>query len=121
MEAEPGEAIVATRLEDILVLTVPSDLGEQRLQALEARTLECVHQTPVRGVILELGGLQFMDAPEFTGLKALANAVKYLGVETVFVGLRPGIIAYLAQADADLTGISAAFGLDDALARFDRR
>jgi hypothetical protein len=38
-----------------------------------------------------------------------------LGAKVIFVGLKPGIIVHLLEADADVRGVHAFLGLDEAL------
>ena len=112
--------VVAGRINDCVVVTAPSDLGSGRMAELERVTLNHIVAEHTRGVILELSGVQFMDSSEFKSLKAIAQMAQHLGVKPMLVGLRPGIIAHLAQTDTDITGIPATLGLNEALAMLGR-
>lgn len=109
-------AVISTRINDCLIVTVPDDLGGQQMDALRDATLKAIHGVSTRAVIFELSGLSYMDSEEFTGLKAIARMTERLGSRPMFVGLRPGIVAHLVQADAALEGLQAALGLSEALA-----
>ncbi len=85
------------------------------MDILREATLKAIHGVSTRAVIFELSGLRFLDSEEFSGLKAIANMTQRLGSSSIFVGLRPGIVAHLVQADADLGGIKAELGLSEAL------
>lgn len=115
-EVDAKEVVLAGRINDCVVVTAPSDLGDGRLAELERVTLNNIVADHTNVVIFELGGVQFMDSNEFEGLRAVMRMTQHLGVKPMLVGLRPGIIAHLAQTDTDITGIPAALGLDDALA-----
>lgn len=116
LQVDAEGVVVAGRIKDCVVVTAPGDLGSGRMAELERVTLKHITADHTRGVIFELGGVQFMDSSEFGRLKVVAQMAQHLGVKPMLVGLRPGIIAHLAQTDADITGIPAAMGLNDALA-----
>jgi anti-anti-sigma regulatory factor len=98
-----------------LIVTVPDDLGGSQMDILREAALNAIHGVSTRAVIFELSGLRFLDSEEFSGLKAIARMTERLGSTSIFVGLHPGIVAHLVQADADLGGIKAELGLSEAL------
>lgn len=114
--AGSGRSVSSTRIGSCLIVTAPDDLGGDALALLEKTTLEAIHGVATRAVMFELGGVQFMDTEEFLSLKLIAQMVKRLGTTPILVGLRPGIVAYLVQADVDVAGIQAALGLNEAFA-----
>jgi len=56
-----------------------------------------------------------MDAHEFHALRQVLRMAGVLGARTMLVGLQPGIIMHLMECDADVDGLHAMLGLDDAL------
>lgn len=113
-----GAVTVATRVGDCLIVTAPSELGGNCLDDLERETLSALGSAPTRGLIFELAGVQFMDSHEFRSLQRIARMAQHLGVSPVFSSIRPGIVAHLANSDADLGNIPATLGLNEALAMF---
>lgn len=111
-------AIVATRVGACLVITAPSELGGTCLEDIERETLSRLGQAPARGLIFELSGVQFMDSYEFIFLQRIAQAAKHLGARPIFSGIRPGIVAHLANSGCDAATVSATLGLNEALALF---
>lgn len=110
-----NRSVTSTRISDCLIVTVPDDMGGSQMDALRRTTLEAIHGVATRAVIFELSGLRFLDSEEFNALKSIAQMTQRLGSCPIFVGLRPGIVAHLVQSDADLSGIKAEIGLDEAL------
>lgn len=108
---------IATRVRSCLVITAPADLGGRNLDMLEKVASDAMQEPGTTSMVLELSGVKLMDRHEYARIKRLLQTAKFLGVEAMLVGLRPGIIAHLVQSDADLCGVHAALGLDDALAR----
>jgi len=115
LKAIASRSITSTRISDCLIVTVPDDLGGTQMDMLRDATLNAIHGISTRAVIFELSGLRFLDSEEFSGLKSIAHMTERLGSTSIFVGLHPGIVAHLVQADADLGGIKAKLGLSEAL------
>lgn len=115
LQASASRSVTSTRISDCLIVTVPDDLGGSQMDVLRDATLKAIHGVSTRAVIFELSSLRFLDSEEFNGLKSIAHMTQRLGSSSIFVGLHPGIVAHLVQADADLGGIKAELGLSEAL------
>lgn len=115
LKSSDTKSVTSTRISDCLIVTVPDDLGGAQMDRLRDVTLNAIHGIATRAVIFELSGLRFLDSEEFSGLKSIAQMTERLGSMSIFVGLHPGIVAHLVQADADLGGIKAELGLSEAL------
>ena len=120
LQWDTAGVVVATRINDCVVVTAPGDLGRGRMSELERVAVEYIVADQTIAVIFELSGVQFMDSLEFEEFKAVMHMVQHLGVQPMLVGLRPGIIAYLVETDVDISGLSAALSLNDALAMLGR-
>jgi anti-anti-sigma regulatory factor len=110
-----GATIVATRMRSSVVVTAPTNLGNGALEDLCDVALRSFETGEATSLILELSGVNFMDTYEFSRLKALADTVRFLGVKTIFVGLNAGIISHLSHSNAEVSGVLATLGLDEAL------
>lgn len=115
LKGSASRSVTSTRISDCLIVTVPDDLGGAQMDALRDAALQAIHGVATRAVIFELSGLRFLDSEEFNGLKAIAQMTQRLGSTSIFVGLHPGIVAHLVQADAELGDIKAEIGLSEAL------
>lgn len=86
---------------DTLALPLIGVLDESRAIAITTRTLDEVHARSARHVVLDLTGVETMDAPTFGHLLRLVRAVRLLGARCLFCGLRPTVASILADhADA---------------------
>ena len=99
------------------MVTVPIEIAD-KLPALQAQVLERVRAGGLRAVVLELSAVQIMDRIEFAGLRDLAKMLRLLGARTVFVGLRPGIVAWMLANDVDVADLEIRRHLEDALRLF---
>lgn len=108
-------SVTGTRVEHCLVVTLSRDLGGDTLEQARRVTLDGVRLGGALAVILDASGVPFMDSCEFDGLRKLMHMAEMLGARCVLVGLRPGIIMHLMSCDANVDGLRAMLGLDEAL------
>jgi rsbT antagonist protein RsbS len=75
-----------------------------------------VYETGSRAVILDVSGLETLDAHEFAALRRIIRSATIMGSESVLVGLQPGVVSALIEVDADVDGLKTAIDLDAAFA-----
>lgn len=102
-----------------LILTLPGDLGFDRIEMVKQRVRQGMEAHAAKALILECSGVELMDRTEFEQIRSVANMVRLHGLTTYLVGLNPWIAGYLADQDVDLTGIHARRGLEEALEMLD--
>ena len=61
-----------------------------------------------------LSGLETLDTAEFVSLRRIITMTTVMGAESILVGMRPGIVSSLIEANADVDGLQAAVDLDAA-------
>lgn len=98
-----------------LVASIQLDLDESVLQRFQDDLLGRLSATRARTVLLDLGGLDVLDAEEFAALRRLAEMVKWMGARPIFVGLRAGVASSLVDLGVDLSDLEAAASLDRGL------
>lgn len=108
-------SVTGTRVEDCLVVTLSRDLGGDTLDQARKVTLDGVQSGGASAVIVDASGVPFMDSHEFDGLRRLMHMAELLGARCMLVGLRPGIVMHLMSCDANVDGLRAMLGLDEAL------
>jgi rsbT antagonist protein RsbS len=110
----PGIAMQVSR--DVVVASIQVDLDENVLARFREDLLQRIHETGSRGVILDVSGLETLDSDEFAALRRIITMSAIMGAESVLVGLRPGVVSALIEAEADVDGLQAASNLDAAFA-----
>lgn len=115
MGASSTTSVTGTRVRDCLVVTVSQDLSGDMLDHVRRVMLEGIQRDGAQSAILELSAVPFIDSHEFEQLRKIARMAEMLGARVIFVGLKPGIIMHLLAADADVRGVHACLGLDEAL------
>ena len=98
-----------------LVVTISQDLSGGMLDEIRRVALNGIQKDGATSAIFELSAVPFMDTQEFKSLRDIARMAAMLGSKVIFVGLNPGIIIHLMASDADVSGMHACLGLDEAL------
>jgi rsbT antagonist protein RsbS len=101
----------------IVVAAVQTDLTDDVIVRFQHDLLAFVHRHAASGVVVDLSGIDIVDASEFSQLRRLIDMASLLGARTILTGLGAGIIASLVDAGADIDGIEGALHVDDALSR----
>jgi rsbT antagonist protein RsbS len=97
-----------------IVATLPADLDPGVLAELRDRVLRQLHETRVRGVILDCSSVEVMDAHDFEGLLGFVAMAALMASQVVLAGVRPGVASALADLDVDALTIRGALSLDEA-------
>lgn len=98
----------------VVVVSIQVDLRDEVLAQLQEDLLRCIQETGARAVILDASGLEILDAAELAALRRIITMTDLMGATSVLVGLRPGVVSALIEANADVEGLSAAIDLDAA-------
>jgi len=110
----PRVAIQVSR--DVVVASIQGDLDDDILARFREDLLRRIHETGSRGVILDASGLETLDSDEFAALRRIITMSTIMGAESVLVGLRPGVVSALIEADVEVDGLRSAINLDAAFA-----
>lgn len=102
-------------IQGCLVASIQVDLTEEVLRSFRQELLERIASTRVHGVVLDVSGVQIMDATDFEMLKTTMTMASMMGAIPIIVGLKPGIVSALVDLDVDTRGVRTALNLDDAL------
>ncbi len=102
-------------LVECLISTLQSDVDEQYLRQLESDISQALQRGNHRRLIIDATQLQLMDATDFVRLRRTIDTAKLMGVESVLVGLRPGVVASLVELDADTRGLVTTLNLEQAI------
>ena len=110
------ERIPVLRLEDILVITVQSDMHDRLALALQEDLTDNIRRTGARGVLIDISGLQIVDS--FTGriLRDISAVSRLLDAQTVVVGMQPEVAMTLVELGLSLEGVRTALDLDKGMA-----
>jgi rsbT antagonist protein RsbS len=102
-----------------LVASIQVDLDDAVLASFQRELLARIESTRSTGVILDVSGVEIMDAHDFESLRRSCEMARIMGARPIMVGLRPGIVAALVDLDVATEGVEATIDMDDALRRLE--
>lgn len=100
---------------DVLALPIIGRLDRERASTINSRTLHEIAAQRVRYVVLDLTGVDAVDAETIEHLQALARGARLLGVECFVCGLRPTIVRAMAEFGGESYGFEAVRDLHETL------
>jgi len=103
-----------------LIVSLQVDLDERILRQLRHDLLQKLRATRVDQVILDVAGLEVLDARDFDEVRRTLRMAEIMGARTVLVGLRAGIVSSLVDLQVDVTGLTATIDMDEAFRILER-
>lgn len=100
----------------ILIAPLQAELTDEFQHSLRDALLEAIRRTGASGVIVNVSGLDVMDAREFASLRRTLHMAKIMGARCILTGMQPGVVAALVALDADVDGLETALNVEHALA-----
>jgi rsbT antagonist protein RsbS len=116
MEAESDRSGVTMHItRGCLVVSIQMELYDEALSQIQKDVLERVETTGVKGVIIDVSGIEIIDAYATQVLFDSAKMISLLGATAILTGLSPGVAASLVDLDVNLWNLRTALNLEDAL------
>ena len=105
---------------DYLIASIQSDLTDSQVVRLRDDLTERVGAHRLRGIIVDVAGLDVIDSFVARSLRSIAVSAKLRGAETVVVGIQPDVAIAMVQFSLNLEPLRATLDLDEARALLDR-
>ena len=102
-------------IDDSLIATLHPDVDERYLLRLEMDVSSALWRGDHRTLILDATPLELIDATDFDRLRRVIDTARLMGVETIIVGLKPGVAAGLVESDANIEGLITTLDMEKAL------
>ncbi|MDI1433412.1 PAS domain-containing protein [Polyangium sorediatum] len=112
--AELGTPILEV-WQDVLAVPVVGTLDAARAEQMLGALLEAVVDKQASFALLDLTGVETVDAATAQHLVRVASAVRLLGCEGIITGIRPSVAKTLVGIDVDLAQIRTLQSFKDAL------
>ncbi|MGW6546664.1 STAS domain-containing protein [Streptomyces massasporeus] len=100
------------RLGDVLLVTLQGDLHDSTAQQLQQDLAETISRTGVRGVLIDISGVEIVDSFLGRVLAEIAAQAKLLAARTVVAGMRPAVAITLVELGLTLPGLSTALSAE---------
>jgi anti-anti-sigma regulatory factor len=99
----------------VLLMPLIGALDEARTALIGERVLDAVKRERARYVVLDVTAIPAIGGSTARLLTRIASAARMLGVRTTLAGLQPSVASSLAKLDIDLSVLSIAQSLHEAL------
>jgi rsbT antagonist protein RsbS len=86
---------------DVVVASIQVDLDDAVLAQFREDLLRRLQESGCHGVILDVSGLDTLDAEEFAALRHVITMTRIMGARSVLAGLRPGVVSALIESGID--------------------
>ncbi|WP_329344390.1 STAS domain-containing protein [Streptomyces sp. NBC_01352] len=103
------------RLGDVLLVTLQGDLHDSTAQQLQQDIGETVVGTGVRGVVIDISGVEIVDSFLGRVLAEIAAQASLLAARTVVAGMRPAVAITLVELGLTLPGLRTALSAEAAM------
>lgn len=104
------------KIEDILIVTVQTELHDRSAAGLQTDILRELARTRAKGVLIDVTALDMVDS--FLGrlIGETATMARMMGARTCLVGLQPAVAITLVELGLDLVGVHTALNMEKGLA-----
>ena len=109
-------SVAILRHGDHVIASILTDLSDREVIELRDDLAERVGRDRLRGVIVDVSALEFMDSFVARSLCTLAQTVALRGARTVIAGIQPDVAIALVHFRLDLAPLQTALDLDEAIA-----
>ena len=100
---------------DVLAVPIVGAIDEIRSHVLLESVLTAVSQRAARCVILDITGVDVVDAESASYLVKVARAAQLLGTYCVLTGISSAVATKLVETGADLSGVKTLRSLNDGI------
>lgn len=99
-----------------LIASVQASLTDADLNSLRQRLVEQASRRRCQGVVIDVTAVDVMDSFATRTVRGLAAMLHLRGVETVVVGIQPGVAMAMVQLGLSMPDVATALDLDEGLA-----
>ena len=104
---------------EYLIASVQSDLTDTQVLEFRDDLAERVGRQRVRGIVVDVAGLDVIDSFVARSLRSLAVTARLRGAETVVVGIQPDVAIAMVHFKLNLAPLRTALDLDEAVTVLD--
>ncbi len=98
-----------------LIVPVQGELYDEMVRQIQQDVLERVKETGIKGVIIDLSGVNIIDSFLAKAICDTAKMAAMLGATTVLTGFKPAVVVSLIDLNFEPGNIQTALTLEDGL------
>jgi len=100
------------QLNNLLVVTLRSDITDEEAIALKHEILVKIQQTECEGLLIDISVLELMDSFLGRVLNEIAEMARLMGAVTVITGMSPAIAITMVEFGLTLRGVKTALTVE---------
>jgi rsbT antagonist protein RsbS len=97
------------------VILVQQELTKEAAQELQRNVLGQIHFKSVKGVVIDLSGINIIDSQLWDIFSKTSQMIKIMGFPSIITGLSPGVVASIIDHDLNINEVATALNLEEAL------
>ena len=102
-----------------LIVPIQIELYDETILQIQRDILEIIKETGVKGVIIDVSGVEIIDSFLAQAIYDTVRMVSMLGAATVLTGLKPEVAASLVDLDIDFRDIRTAMDIEAGFQRLE--
>ena len=119
-----GEEIVLSKVamhisRGCLIVPIQIELYDEVILQIQRDILEIIKETGVKGVIIDVSGVEIIDSFFAQVICDTARMASMLGAETVLAGLKPEVAVSLVDLDIEFKDVQTAMNLEAGFQRLE--
>ena len=109
------ENISVIKIQDVLMVTMPSDPDDSTINLLQEKVLWAMERYRVKGLILDISSVHILDSFFARVVAETAQMVILMGGKTVIAGMQPSVAITATELGLTMGGALTALNVDLAL------
>lgn len=95
-----------------LIVPIQIELYDEIIPRIQKDILERVKETGIKGVIIDVSGVEIIDSFFAQAICDTVRMVSMLGAATILTGLKPEVVASIVDLDIEFKDIKTAMNLE---------
>lgn len=91
-----------TQYQEFMIVTFVSDMSDIELEQFTKLAISKAHKANQKDAILDFSKMGMMDSYTYRIAEELTNLFKLMGLNTIWIGLSPGVISGLMELDVQI-------------------
>ncbi|WP_417069505.1 STAS domain-containing protein [Niveibacterium terrae] len=100
-----GSPAATGMTQNCLVVTLQADLYDDLLDRVRQTVIDRIAVSLIRGTVFDLSSVRVLDTHIMNHLTDTAKVAQLMGVQTAFVGFRPGVVSALIDLGIEAQNI----------------
>ena len=108
-------SIQGNNVDDCYIVTISDKFTDDSLKQLCDDTIQIAHNEKIKGIIFSFVNVNIVDSFSLHLLSDVTRTISLFGVDVVWIGLKPGIIATVLDLQINIESIEFAFDVNEGI------